>query len=117
MPMSQNVLELKGIKKAFGSREILKGVDISIQKGETMVIVGGSGTGKSVSIRHAIGLLEPDEGDVFIFGERMNGAHKKTKARLRSRANSADSPGSVALIGALGRSNASQLRRTSCSLS
>lgn len=76
---------MRGIKKSFGSREILKGIDIDVDKGENMVILGGSGTGKSVSIRHAIGLLEPDEGDVYIFGEKMNGARKKTKARLRSR--------------------------------
>ena len=83
--MEDHILEMRGIKKAFGSRKILRGVDIKVRRGESMVLLGGSGTGKSVSIRHAIGLLEPDEGDVYVCGERMNGAGKKQKARLRSR--------------------------------
>lgn len=79
------VIEMQGVKKGFGSRQILKGVDISVRRGETMVILGGSGTGKSVSIRHVIGLLEPDEGEIWVLGERMNHALEETKARLRSR--------------------------------
>ena len=79
------IIEMRGVKKKFGTREILKGVDISVRRGETMVILGGSGTGKSVSIRHVIGLLEPDEGRVLIDGEEMSHADKKRKARLRAR--------------------------------
>lgn len=74
-----------GIKKKFGTREILKGVDIHVRKGETMVILGGSGTGKSVSIRHVVGLLEPDEGDVLIDGESIIKCSKKRKQQLRAR--------------------------------
>lgn len=80
-----SMIELRGLKKAFGTREILRGVDIEIRKGETMVLLGGSGTGKSVSIRHIIGLLEPDDGDVLIDGIRMNGASKLVKQKLRGR--------------------------------
>lgn len=76
---------MRGVKKRFGQREILKGVDITIRKGETMVILGGSGTGKSVSIRHVIGLLSPDEGDVLIGGESMVRASGRKKQELRSR--------------------------------
>ncbi len=79
------IIEMYGVKKGFGSRQILKGVDITVRRGETMVILGGSGTGKSVSIRHVIGLLEPDEGRVLIDGEAMSHADKKTKAKLRAR--------------------------------
>ncbi|MBL8019480.1 MAG: ABC transporter ATP-binding protein [Leptospirales bacterium] len=79
------MIEMRGVKKAFGSREILRGVDIDIRKGETMVLLGGSGTGKSVSIRHIIGLLEPDEGNVYIDGIKMNGAKKRVRQQLRSR--------------------------------
>ena len=74
-----------GVKKAFGAREILRGVDIHIRRGESMVILGGSGTGKSVSIRHIIGLLTPDAGEVLIDGESMNRANKKVKQQLRSK--------------------------------
>ncbi|MCE9597411.1 MAG: ATP-binding cassette domain-containing protein [Spirochaetia bacterium] len=79
------MIEMHAVKKAFGSREILRGVDIEIRKGETMVLLGGSGTGKSVSIRHIIGLLEPDEGNVYIDGIKMNGARKRVRQQLRSR--------------------------------
>jgi len=83
--MTKPMIEMRGVKKAFGSREILRGVDIEIRRGETMVLLGGSGTGKSVSIRHIIGLLEPDAGDVFVDGIRMNGARKSVRQQLRSR--------------------------------
>lgn len=79
------IVEMHGVKKSFGARAILKGVDISVRRGETMVLLGGSGTGKSVSIRHIIGLLEPDEGRVLIDGVAMSGADKKAKAKLRAR--------------------------------
>lgn len=79
------IIEMYGVKKGFGTRQILKGVDITVRRGETMVILGGSGTGKSVSIRHVIGLLEPDEGRVLIDGEAMSHADKKIKAKLRAR--------------------------------
>ncbi|HMY47164.1 MAG TPA: ATP-binding cassette domain-containing protein, partial [Leptospiraceae bacterium] len=79
------MIELKAVKKRFGAREILRGVDIDIRRGETMVLLGGSGTGKSVTIRHIIGLLEPDEGEVRVDGHLMSGATKNTKTKLRAR--------------------------------
>jgi phospholipid/cholesterol/gamma-HCH transport system ATP-binding protein len=79
------MIKMSGIKKRFGSRQILRGVDIHVQKGETMVLLGGSGTGKSVSIRHVIGLLTPDAGDVTIDGHSMVRADKRKKQELRSR--------------------------------
>jgi phospholipid/cholesterol/gamma-HCH transport system ATP-binding protein len=83
--MHQTMIELKAVKKRFGAREILRGVDIDIRRGETMVLLGGSGTGKSVTIRHIIGLLEPDEGEVRVDGHLMSGAKKNTKTKLRAR--------------------------------
>ncbi len=83
--MSANAIELQGLHKAFGERSILRGVDITIRKGETMVLLGGSGTGKSVSIRHIVGLLNPDQGRVLISGEEMSFASEKKRSRLRSR--------------------------------
>ncbi len=79
------MIKMRGVKKSFGERAILRGVDIHIEKGETMVLLGGSGTGKSVSIRHIVGLLEPDEGDVVIAGEVMSHATKKVRQKLRGR--------------------------------
>ena len=79
------MIRMIGVKKKFGTREILRGVDISVKRGETMVLLGGSGTGKSVSIRHIVGLLDPDEGDVLIEGESISHCSKNKKKKLRSR--------------------------------
>lgn len=79
------MIRMQGVKKSFGERKILRGVDIHIEKGETMVLLGGSGTGKSVSIRHIIGLLTPDEGDVLIDGQSIVRCSRRQRQRLRSR--------------------------------
>ncbi len=82
---NEYAIELRGVKKSFGSRQILRGVNIGVRRGETMVLLGGSGTGKSVSIRHVIGLLEPDEGYVLVDGEQMSHATTKKRTELRSK--------------------------------
>ena len=79
------MIRMIGVKKRFGSREILRGVDIHIPRGESTVLLGGSGTGKSVSLRHIVGLLEPDAGDVLIDGRSMSRANSKTKQLLRGK--------------------------------
>lgn len=62
-------IELKDLHKSFGPKEVLKGVSLSIYHGETIVILGGSGSGKSVILRHIIGLMRPDAGRVLVEGE------------------------------------------------
>ncbi len=79
------MIQLKGVTKKFGEREILRGVDIHVRRGETMVILGGSGTGKSVSMKHIMGLFDPDDGEVLIDGEPMSYVSRKQKTMLRSR--------------------------------
>ncbi len=81
---SNIIVELKDIHKSFGTRDILRGLNIQVRKGETMVFLGGSGTGKSVSIRHIVGLLEPDRGQILVRGEEMSYCDDKTRSRLRS---------------------------------
>ena len=56
----------KGIEKSFGPKHVLRGVDLSIPRGETVVIMGASGSGKSVLIRHTIGLYKPDAGEILV---------------------------------------------------
>jgi len=65
---AQPVISLQGIHKAFGEKVVLDGLSLDVNKGESVVIVGGSGTGKSVTLKHIIGLLKPDAGHVFIDG-------------------------------------------------
>lgn len=70
-------IELKGVKKRFGEKVVLDGVDLTIEQGESLVVIGGSGTGKSVTIKCVLGILRPDEGEILVDGEpvtRLRGA-------------------------------------------
>jgi phospholipid/cholesterol/gamma-HCH transport system ATP-binding protein len=64
----QSVISMQHVFKAFAGKEVLKDMSIDVQRGESVVIVGGSGTGKSVTLKHIIGLMQPDEGHVFVDG-------------------------------------------------
>ncbi|HEY1100781.1 MAG TPA: ATP-binding cassette domain-containing protein [Myxococcota bacterium] len=66
------MIEVRGLKKRFGDREVLKGMDIVVPRGHVLVILGGSGMGKSVLMKHLIGLLQPDEGQVIVDGEDIS---------------------------------------------
>ena len=62
-------LEMRGIKKSFGDQVVLRGVDLDVRRGEVLVLLGGSGGGKSVLMKHMVGLLQPDEGTVTLEGK------------------------------------------------
>ncbi len=79
------VIRFENVHKAFGEFEILCGLDLEIRRGKTLGIMGGSGTGKSVALRHAIGLLKSDEGRVMVDGNDMNTIEPKALADLRKR--------------------------------
>jgi phospholipid/cholesterol/gamma-HCH transport system ATP-binding protein len=83
--MNEYVIEMKNVHKAFGNRKILRGMNLQVKKGETMVILGPSGTGKSVSLKHITGLIPPDTGDCLIFGESISFSKEKIRKQLRSR--------------------------------
>ncbi len=68
MPPSAPLIELRGLVKSFGKQAVLRGVDLDVLRGETVVILGASGGGKSVILKHCIGLLQPDAGEVRIDG-------------------------------------------------
>lgn len=65
------IIDLQDLYKSFDGRPVLQGMSISVERGETLVIVGGSGTGKSVTLKHIIGLLKPDRGHVVIDGQDL----------------------------------------------
>lgn len=65
------MIEIKNLKKSFGKNKVLDGVNLKITDGETLVIIGRSGCGKSVLLKHIIGLLKPDEGEVLIEGKNI----------------------------------------------
>jgi phospholipid/cholesterol/gamma-HCH transport system ATP-binding protein len=62
------IISLQDVEKSLGGRPVLRGLTIDIQKGESVVIVGGSGQGKSVTLKHIIGLMQPDSGHVYVMG-------------------------------------------------
>jgi phospholipid/cholesterol/gamma-HCH transport system ATP-binding protein len=64
-------VELRGVKKRFGSKVVLDGLDLVINRGESLVVIGGSGTGKSVMIKCVLGILQPDAGQIFIDGKEV----------------------------------------------
>ncbi|WP_149139576.1 ABC transporter ATP-binding protein [Gemmobacter caeruleus] len=63
------MIELRGVHKTFGSNAVLRGVDLTIAKGTSMVIIGGSGTGKSVTLKCILGLIKPDGGSITLDGQ------------------------------------------------
>jgi phospholipid/cholesterol/gamma-HCH transport system ATP-binding protein len=67
--MSTPKIQLIGVKKSFGSKVVLDGVDLTIAPSSSLVIIGGSGTGKSVTIKCILGILRPDEGTILVDGE------------------------------------------------
>lgn len=79
------MIEFRNVTKRFGSRLVLDDISLTIEDGETFVIIGQSGMGKTVMLRHIAGLLDPDEGEVLIDGVPMSGANPKTKIELRER--------------------------------
>ncbi len=64
-------IELKGVKKRFGPKIVLDGVDLAINEGDSIVIIGGSGSGKSVTIKCVLGILRADVGTIFVDGENV----------------------------------------------
>ena len=77
------ILKINDLKKSFGSLDVLRNVNLTIKKGETVVILGRSGTGKSVILECIIGLLDPDSGTIEVFGEQLNNLKEAEKNKLR----------------------------------
>ena len=78
-------IQVDGITQKFGEQEVLKGVSFEIRKGELLALIGGSGAGKSVILKHLIGLLDPLSGEVLIEGKRMSNVSESKKAEMRSK--------------------------------
>ncbi len=77
-------IKLVGVHKAFGRKKVLDGVDLDVRTGESLVIIGGSGTGKSVTLKCILGLLNPDKGHVEIDGKNVDTLSRKEQEELRS---------------------------------
>jgi phospholipid/cholesterol/gamma-HCH transport system ATP-binding protein len=79
------MISIRGLTKRLGSKQVLDGLDLDIEKGETIVVLGPSGTGKSVLLKHIIGLMVPDAGSIEIDGENIVGMKETELDNVRKR--------------------------------
>ena len=77
------MIEVRDLKKSFGSQQVLKGVSFRIEPGESVVIIGGSGCGKSVLLKHLIGLIRPDSGDIIIDDDHLDAMDERELLKVR----------------------------------
>ena len=77
------MIAVRGLKKSLGRQEILRGVDVTVATGETLVIIGRSGGGKSVFLKNLIGLMQPNEGEIWIDGQSIIGLSERRLAAIR----------------------------------
>jgi phospholipid/cholesterol/gamma-HCH transport system ATP-binding protein len=82
---SQPVIEVSDLIRKFGERRVIDDLSFQINRGETLVIMGGSGCGKSTLLRHIVGVMKPNSGSVKIFGEEITTMNDREIARVRSR--------------------------------
>jgi phospholipid/cholesterol/gamma-HCH transport system ATP-binding protein len=78
-------IAIEGLKKRFGSKQVLDGVSFDLAAGRSLVVIGGSGTGKSVLLKCILGLLTPDAGSIRVDGVETVGASRQTRAEVRSK--------------------------------
>ena len=83
--MAEPFLRFVNIEKAFGPNKVLRGVNLDVVRGETVVVLGGSGSGKSVLLRHAVGLFRPDAGQVFVEGVEISKLHEDELLETRKK--------------------------------
>jgi phospholipid/cholesterol/gamma-HCH transport system ATP-binding protein len=82
---STPMIAVCSLAKKIGRQEILRGVDLEVQTGETLAIIGRSGAGKSVLLKHIVGLMEPDAGEIWIQGQNIIGMDERQLAAIRTK--------------------------------
>ncbi len=83
--MTQPILKMTDVQKSFGPKHVLKGVNIDVQRGQSLVILGGSGSGKSVMLKNALGLMTPEQGVIEFDGVDVTRDQGKTREAMRAR--------------------------------
>ena len=79
------MISIRGLRRRLGSKQVLESVDLDVAKGETVVVLGPSGTGKSVLLKHIIGLMQPDAGSIEVDGEQVVGRRERELNVIRRR--------------------------------
>ena len=77
------MIEVRDVSKSFGTQQVLRGVSLDIHRGEAVVIIGRSGGGKSILLKHLIGLLQPDSGTIRVDGEDITAMNERSLLRVR----------------------------------
>src|SRR5881398_1926957 len=77
------MIAVRSLVKRIGAQEILCGVDLDVARGETLAIIGRSGGGKSVLLKHLVGLMEPDAGEIWIEGKNITGMNERELGAIR----------------------------------
>src|SRR3954464_15202746 len=78
-----SLIELRNLHKRFGRLVVLNGVSLNIEEGQSLVVIGASGTGKSVLLKHIVGLLRPDKGEVWFDGNRIDDLSERDLVAVR----------------------------------
>ncbi len=79
------MIRIRGLRKKLGAKQVLDGLDLDVETGETLVVMGRSGTGKSVLLKHIIGLMTPDAGSIEVDGVNLVGLAERTLNEIRKR--------------------------------
>ena len=82
---SSPMIKVRSLTKKIGQQEILRGVDLEVRSGETLAIIGRSGGGKSVLLKHLVGLMEPDGGEIWIQGQNIIGLNERQLGAIRQK--------------------------------
>jgi len=83
--MTEPVIDVQDVWKTFGGTQVLKGVSLQMMQGTTTVVLGASGSGKTVLMKHIMGLFKPDRGEVIVDGENISAMDRQELARFRTR--------------------------------
>ena len=83
--MPSTLIQFTDVKKSFDNRQVLAGVNMNIHSGEITAIIGKSGTGKSVLLKHIIGLMTPDSGEILIWGESLKDLELARKRKFQKK--------------------------------
>jgi phospholipid/cholesterol/gamma-HCH transport system ATP-binding protein len=84
-PIGKPFISIRSLEKSYGPKHVLRGVNLEVMSGETMIVLGGSGEGKSVLLRHINGLERPDAGEIWVDGENLNPLNEEELAHVRSK--------------------------------
>ncbi|MEP6603387.1 MAG: ABC transporter ATP-binding protein [Spartobacteria bacterium] len=77
------MITVRGLRKSLGEQEVLRGVDLDVGRGETLAIIGRSGGGKSVFLKHLVGLMQPDSGEIWVEGQNIIGLNERALGAIR----------------------------------